>query len=255
MNEGGQSSTGQLIDFIIDTHPVSSKLKGLANEKGVSIFSLLHGILDERAREVKAPTLSHLTRDLFIYPDLHGNRSPLADSSMRGLISGLRLDSGANDLALKYYATLEAICLQTRHIVDSLNSSGHSIKRLYMSGGQVKNAVFMQLMADACGIEVQLPYSHSASVVAGSAILGRFAHESQSEGRLEAPSDQRVAEENSLRARDRLWTLMANMTRPGTIVAPSKDAKISKLLDAKYTIFLQAIDTQRNWREIVHRAL
>lgn len=255
MNEGGQSSTGQLIDFIIDTHPATSKLKGLANEKGVSIFTLLHGILDDTARDRKAPTLSHLTRDLTIYPDLHGNRSPLADSTMRGLISGLRLDSGATDLALKYYATLEAICLQTRHILDSLNNSGHSIKRLYMSGGQVKNAIFMQLMADTCGIEVQLPFSHSASVVAGSAILGRFAHELQEVKRLEDYSDQQAAEQMSYNSRDRLWSLMADMTKPGTIVVPTKDTATVRLLNAKYTVFLQAVETQRKWREIISEAL
>lgn len=27
LNEGGQSATGKLIDFIIDTHPATSKIK------------------------------------------------------------------------------------------------------------------------------------------------------------------------------------------------------------------------------------
>lgn len=255
MNEGGQSSTGQLIDFIIDTHPASARLKALATEKGTSIFALLHGILDDLSKERNAPTLSHLTHDLTIYPDLHGNRSPLADSSMRGLISGLLLDHGSNDLALKYYATLEAIALQTRHIIEAMNAKGHVIRRLYMSGGQVKNAVFMQLMADACGIEVQLPYSHSASVVAGSAILGRFADELQQAGVDLSGQDQKAAEKASYEHRDRLWALMVEMTKPGTLIHPSKDAKIKKILDAKYRVFLEAIDTQRRWRGIVAEAM
>ncbi|PWN32075.1 Pentulose kinase [Meira miltonrushii] len=256
MNEGGQSSTGQLIDFIIDTHPASERLKGLAQEKGTSIFALLHGILDDLSKERNAPTLSHLTHDLTIYPDLHGNRSPLADSSMRGLISGLKLDQGSSDLALKYYATLEAIALQTRHIIESMNAKGHQIKRLYMSGGQVKNAVFMQLMADTCGIDVQLPYSHSASVVAGSAILGRFAHELQEKGIDLSGVQQDLAEKASFEHRDRLWQLMVDMTKPGTLVHPNtKDETIKRILDAKYTVFTEAIETQRRWRSIVSKAM
>lgn len=92
---------------------------------------------------------AHLTKDLHFYPDLvrsfhssdlcltlqHGNRSPLADPKMRGMISGLALDATLNDLAAKFNVTLEAIALQTRHIVDTMNKNGHKIDSIYMSGG------------------------------------------------------------------------------------------------------------------------
>jgi FGGY-family pentulose kinase len=253
MNEGGQSSTGQLIDFIIETHPAAARAKEMAKEKGTNIFSFLHMILDGLAKARSVPTLSHLTHDLTIYPDLHGNRSPLADNDMRGLISGLKLDRSVTDLALKYFATLEAISLQTRHIIESMNAKGHDVRSLYMSGGQVKNAVFMQLIADTCGVEVQLPYSHSASVVAGSAILGRFAYEIQEKGvKIET---QAIAEETSFAHRDHLWDLMKSMTKAGTLVFPTKDAKRKRLLDAKYTVFRETIVEQRRWRDIIHEAM
>ena len=37
----------------------------------------------------------------------HGNRSPLADPKMRGMISGLALDDHLTDLAAKFNVTLE----------------------------------------------------------------------------------------------------------------------------------------------------
>jgi ribulose kinase len=43
-------------------------------------------------------------------------------------------DDGLGDLARKYWATLEAIALQTRHILEEMNSCGHDIKEIYMSG-------------------------------------------------------------------------------------------------------------------------
>ena len=137
MNEGGQSSTGQLLDFMLETHPAWPKLLAQSKEKGVNHFVLLGDLLEEQMKETDAPFLTYLTRGLHIYPDLHGespslalphpkfhiryilhvlsgNRSPLADSKMRGMIVGLSLDKGVKDLALRYLATCEAIALQTR---------------------------------------------------------------------------------------------------------------------------------------------
>lgn len=71
---------------------------------------------------------------LIIVTSPEGNRSPLADPRMRGSITGLALDSSLADLALRFNVTLEAIALQTRQIVDQMNSHGHDIKSIYMSG-------------------------------------------------------------------------------------------------------------------------
>lgn len=84
---------------------------------------------------------------------------------------------GLSDLARKYYLTLEAIALQTRHIVDEMNAKGHTITSIYMSGGQAKNIPMMQLFANTCNMPVILPQSHSLAVVLGAAMLGRFAAE------------------------------------------------------------------------------
>ncbi|CEH17506.1 related to ribitol kinase [Ceraceosorus bombacis] len=253
MNEGGQSSTGQLIDFIIDTHPAISTLKERATTNKSNLFTELHGILDTLQEKADLSHPSYLIRDLVLYPDLHGNRSPLADSGMRGLVSGLALDRGVSDLAKKYYATLEAIALQTRHILAELNGKGHSITSLYMSGGHVKNAAFMQLLADVCQVPVLLPNSASASVVAGSAILGRFAAELREKGVLIETQEQ--ADKAASDYRERLWELMTTMTKPGTFVYPRADDKINALFDAKYKIFHEAIDVQRRWRKIVADAI
>ncbi|KAI9608065.1 hypothetical protein H4Q26_005519 [Puccinia striiformis f. sp. tritici PST-130] len=117
MNEGGQSSTGQLLDFIIDTHPAVEKVKALAQAKGVNHFVFLNDTLKQAQQDKKAPFLTYLTKDYYLYPDLHGNRSPLADNAMKGM--------------------LIAIALQTRQIVDKMNEKGHKITSIFMSGGLV----------------------------------------------------------------------------------------------------------------------
>lgn len=54
---------------------------------------------------------------------------------MRGMLIGMQLDKTVGDLALRYYATGEAIALQTRQIIDELNRCGHEIQSIFMSGG------------------------------------------------------------------------------------------------------------------------
>ncbi|KAG6820228.1 hypothetical protein H0H93_003730 [Arthromyces matolae] len=246
MNEGGQSSTGQ------------KTLDKLISEQNVS-------------------TATELTKDLHMYPDFHGNdnrlclianlifeyskgnRSPIADPRMRGSFVGLELDDGLNDLARKYNVTLEAIALQTRHIVDEMNAKGHQISAIYMSGGQVKNLPLMKLIANTCSMPVILPSEHSGAVVLGAAMLGRFAaevsqhnidEESHETATYIAPCDLNVEEQSNL-----LWKIMVEMTPVGVLVAPSSSTKEKKLLEAKYKIFRESIDLQKRWRAEMDAAL
>ncbi|KAH0586891.1 hypothetical protein H2248_005727 [Termitomyces sp. 'cryptogamus'] len=261
MNEGGQSSTGQLIDFILTTHPAYTKLVELAKVQEKNIHTVLQEILEELRIERNVDTLTELTKDLHIYPDFHGNRSPIADPRMRGSFVGLELDDGLNDLARKYNVTLEAIALQTRHIIDEMNAKGHDISTIYMSGGQAKNIPLMKLFADICGMPVVLPFEHSAAVVLGAAMLGRFAaefsersvqeekEEGEESGTYIAPCDLSGQQQGDL-----LWKIMVEMTPVGTLVVPSASAREKKLLETKYKIFRESIEIQKRWRKEMDEA-
>ncbi|KAG8745419.1 hypothetical protein FRC10_008129 [Ceratobasidium sp. 414] len=273
MNEGGQSSTGQLIDFVLTTHPAYARLESLAKEQQKSVHVVLAERLEALRQEAGVESLTELTKDIHFYPDLHGNRSPLADSQMCGSIVGLKLDSGLSDLALKFNVTLEAIALQTRHIIETMNARGHTVRSIFMSGGQAANTKLMQLyvpssppfwprtikfyphpifdilrFADVCDVPVVLPQSHSAAVVLGSAMLGRFAAEVCTQVKSQAASQKEV-EVVSEKTKDDLWKIMVEMTPPGTEVQPARSPREGRLLDAKYAIFLEAIDIQRRWRK------
>jgi ribulose kinase len=92
-------------------------------------------------------------------------------------------DNSLINLAKHYHATLLAIALQTRHIVDTLNNAGHKITSIYMSGGQAKNVELMQLFANVCSMPVVLPLDSGGAVVLGAAMLGKFAAEAGSSGK------------------------------------------------------------------------
>src|SRR6202012_1599930 len=79
-----------------------------------------------------------------------------------------------DQLALVYLATIQAIALGTRHILEAMNTEGYRVGTLFASGGDTKNPVFLREHADATGCRVVLPAEPEA-VLLGAAILGAVA--------------------------------------------------------------------------------
>lgn len=172
LTEGGQSATGALIDHVIESHARGAELAEEAAREGATTQALLNARLDALAERVAFP--AELTRELHVLPYFHGNRSPRADASLRGMVSGLELDASVDALALLYFATIQAVAHGTRHIVDSMNEAGYRIDTLIACGGDTKNAVFVREHADVSGCRVVLPKEKEA-VLLGAAILGATA--------------------------------------------------------------------------------
>jgi hypothetical protein len=57
---------------MVETHPAFGRLKEMAEQQKKHHFVVLSDILSTLAQEQDAPFLSYLTRNLFLYPDLHG---------------------------------------------------------------------------------------------------------------------------------------------------------------------------------------
>ncbi len=174
LTEGGQSATGALIDHVIDSHASSAGLRAEAEHTGTSAYALLNARLERMSEQQQQPLPALLTRDLHVMPDFHGNRSPRADPTLRGMISGLDLTTGPDALALLYLATIQAIAYGTRHIIETMNSSGYAIDTVLACGGDTKNPVFVREHADITGCRVVLPREPEA-VLLGAAILGAVA--------------------------------------------------------------------------------
>ncbi len=172
LTEGGQSATGALIDHVIRSHARGRELEEQASRTGTSVHALLDARLDALAATVAFP--AELTRELHVLPYFHGNRSPRADPTLRGMVSGLRLTDSVDALAVVYLATVQAIAHGTRHIVDAMNAAGYRIDTLVACGGDTKSHVFVREHADATGCRVMLPREREA-VLLGSAMLAAVA--------------------------------------------------------------------------------
>ncbi|KAK5718510.1 hypothetical protein LTR15_008240 [Elasticomyces elasticus] len=236
--EGGQSATGELLKHVIETHPAFQEAMSVAETFNANIYDYLNEHLREMQEKINAPTISYLGRHFFFYGDLFGNRSPVADPDMKGSVIGLSSDKSLDGLALYYYATMEFIALQTHQIVEAMNNSGHVISSIFMSGSQCQNSILMELMATACDMPVLIPRYVHAAVVHGAAMLGAKAASTDKEGVSEP-----------------LWNIMDRMSKPGKAVRPNKDEGEKKLLKAKYKVFLQQCEQQRQFRKEVDEAL
>lgn len=172
MAEGGQSATGELLKHMLETHPAYQETLKEAQAADKNIYDFLNEYLRVLAKGNKSPSVAYLARHFFFYGDLWGNRSPIADPSMKGALIGMGSDKSKDGMALLYYVTMEFIALQTRQIVETMNKSGHSILSIFMSGSQCQNDILMDLISTACDMPVLIPRYVHAAVVHGAAMLG-----------------------------------------------------------------------------------
>ena len=163
LNEAGQSASGALLDHILDWH---AEGRNLGPQRHLRVL--------ERLQELLAAEGPELIGALQVIPDFHGNRSPLANPSATGAISGLTLDHSFDQLARLYYATAIAIALGTRHILDRLDQSGYGIRTIHLTGGHIANPLLVSLYADATGREVLIPKEED-SVLLGTAAVAATA--------------------------------------------------------------------------------
>ncbi|KAF7230165.1 transcript variant X1 [Nothobranchius furzeri] len=91
----------------------------------------------------------------YFVPAFSGLYAPYWEPSARGIICGLTQFTNKSHVA---FAALEAVCFQTREILDAMNQdSGIPLNQLQVDGGMTSNRLLMQLQADILCIPVVKP--------------------------------------------------------------------------------------------------
>ena len=194
LTEGGQSATGSLIDYLIRENSRYEVIRENAAEQGRTVYQELNATIDDvKKRERKGP---EITKEINILPYFHGNRSPRANPTLKGMISGLTLDDSIESVARKYYATIQAIAYGTRHIIEEMNRHGYRIRVIHACGGGTKNPLWLQEHADITGCELVLP-RESEAVLLGTAILaavgaGKFPSILEAASHMSSPGERYV---------------------------------------------------------------
>ena len=131
----------------------------------------LESILEQMKEQRQLEHIDMLTSDVHICPYWNGCRSPLADPEFRGVITGLSVtplntnkkienlltqhsspitsdDSDFEQLAVLYLAMIQALAYGTKHIMQEMIKSGHTIDRIFMCGGLSNNELFVKQHAN-----------------------------------------------------------------------------------------------------------
>lgn len=105
-----------------------------------------------------------------LVPAFVGLGAPHWAPDARGLITGMTLDTGANELVR---ATLEAIAYQTRDLTDAMARDGATQPAaIRIDGGMSQNGWFAQFLADMLAVPVERPASHETTAWGAAVLAG-----------------------------------------------------------------------------------
>jgi len=160
MMEGGQTSTGSIINWV--KNQLCGNYKIQAEQEGCSVYD----ILNREAEKLPIGADGLVALDFF-----QGNRTPYVDSDVRGLYYGLSL---GHTPAHMYRASVESVCFGTKAIMDKFAENGITFDEIVISGGVVKSPFWLQAHADIANVKLTVPKVSEAPCL-GSAILGAVA--------------------------------------------------------------------------------
>lgn len=148
--EGGQVSTGSILAwfkrcFALDIQP-----------------DMVYATLDNEAAKIAPGSDGLMVLDYF-----QGNRTPYTDSLARGAVWGLSLHTTRAHL---FRGLMEGIAYGTGHVLEALADLGCYPHRMVACGGATQSDVFMQIIADVCGIPISLTEVAEASLLGGAVL-------------------------------------------------------------------------------------
>jgi glycerol kinase len=139
---------------------------------------------------------------VYLVPAFTGLGAPYWDPHARGAIFGLTRASGPAELAR---AALEAVCYQTRDLLEAMAADGGAaLDTLRVDGGMVANDWLLQSLADLLGVAVERPVVAETTALGAACLAGLasgffdglegFAATWQSAGRFEPRLDPEARE-------------------------------------------------------------
>lgn len=160
MVEGGQTSTGSIIEWFI------KQLCGTVRERAKAEGCSVYDILNREAEALPIGAEGVVALDFF-----QGNRTPYVDPDVRGMFYGLSL---GHTPAHMYRAIIESICYGTEAILEVFREAGFHPDSIVISGGAVKSRFWLQAHADVSNLPIVVPKVTEGPCL-GSAILGAVA--------------------------------------------------------------------------------
>lgn len=150
---------------------VTFGLEGSIFTAGSAVQWLRDGLgLIRKASETEA--LASSIQDnggVYLIPAFTGLGAPYWDPKARGALLGITRDTRVQHIVR---ATLEAVCYQTRDLLECMNQDGATIKTLRVDGGMVANDWLLHFLSDLLNIEVERPACIETSALGAAYLAG-----------------------------------------------------------------------------------
>jgi ribulokinase len=158
---GGAATAGAILRWFRDV--IGTEELAAEDKLGINAYTLL----DLQAKEIPAGS-----NGLLVLPYFMGERSPIWDSSARGLILGLSLVHTKGHL---YKAFMEGVAYSLRHNMEMvLGTAAKLDKELIIVGGGSKSMNWPQIYADVTGYPVRI-IKNDVEAPLGDAVLAGIA--------------------------------------------------------------------------------
>lgn len=153
--ESGQASFGDTLAWFVKNFPRAS-----TRDESFKFYN------------TEAATLTPGENRLVALDWWNGNRVPLADSRLSGILMGLSMDTTAVGI---YRALMESLCFGARSIVDLFKAGDIEVERVVMTSGLAQNnQLLIQIMSDVVNRPIDVPEIANPTAV-GAAIHGAVA--------------------------------------------------------------------------------
>jgi xylulokinase len=106
---------------------------------------------------------------LIFLPYMVGQRSPLYNDDMSGVLFGLKSDHDLRHISRMF---MEGTAFAVRNVMDYFSGSGTTPLHAAMTGGVANSAVWSQIMADVLEMDIDVPDCQDASCVGIAAAAG-----------------------------------------------------------------------------------
>ena len=160
--EAGQAAVGDIYDWFINK-VILDKNKEETDNLDTDVFDTMN----KKIANIPPGASGLLALDWW-----NGNRSPLVDADLSGLILGMSLTTTPAEI---YKALIEATAFGSRIIIESCEEQGLHINHIFACGGlAAKSTEVMQIFADILGKEIKISGISQTSAF-GSAMFGAVA--------------------------------------------------------------------------------
>lgn len=160
--EAGQAAVGDSFEWFVK-HCVPAAYADEAKQRNQGI----HQLLAEKASRLFPGESGLLALDWW-----NGNRTPLVDADLTGLLIGLTVHTKPEEI---YRALIESTAFGTRMVMETFMNAGVPIGQLVACGGLAeKNHLLMQIYADVTDREIQIAASAQTPAL-GAAMFGAVA--------------------------------------------------------------------------------